>query len=198
MRLNVWSSVLAAILIFAAIPSFSQVRPSAQTGGIPLIVGAGFSNFNIDFGQDRRISGGTVWADWTIRHVPRRMYGLGIEVIARDLSVGVPSSLPNMRYDTAGGSVIYRYLRPRSFHPYAKVGGQYGSIDFPGPPTYSHDTRGLATLAGGVDFHAFSHVWVRADYEYQIWQTMFGKTTHLTPQGITVGPQWDFGRQAER
>jgi opacity protein-like surface antigen len=199
MRLNVWTSVLAATLAFAAVPAFSQVRPTAESRGIPLVVGAGFSNFNADFGADRRISGGTIWADWTIRHMPRRLYGLGIEATARDLSFGATGGLSNLRYDTAGGGLIYHYLRPRSFRPYVRAGAQYGSIDFPPYPSgYSHDTRALTAFGGGADFHAWSHVWVRADYEYQVWQPMFGHTTHLTPQGFTVGTQWDFGRQEER
>lgn len=193
MRLNVWTSVLAATLAFAAMPSFSQVGPSAKSFSVPLIVGAGFSNFNADFGADRRISGGTIWADWTIGHVPRRLFGLGVELTARDLSFGAPTGLSNMRYDTAGGGVIYHYYRPRKIHPYAKGGMQFGSIDFPGYPNYAHDTRSLIAFGGGADFHAWSHVWVRADYEYQMWQHMFGHSTSLTPNGFTFGPEWDFG-----
>lgn len=195
MRLNVWTSVLAATLAFAAIPAFSQVHPTAESRDLPLAVGAGFSNFNADFGHDRRIDGGTIWADWTFRRIPRRFYGLGVEAVARDLSFGAPAVLPGMRYDTAGGGLIYHYLRPRNIRPYAKVGAQFGSIDFPGAPGYSHDTRALFAMGGGADFHAWSHVWIRADYEYQMWQPMFGKTTHLSPNGVTVGPQWDFGRR---
>ncbi len=190
---NVWPSLLAALLFAAAVPGFSQVRPSGARSGIPLIVGAGFSNFNVDFGGGRRESGGTLWANWTIRQVPGFLQGIGLDIEARDLSFGAPSSLPNMRYDTAGGGVIYHFRRPKSFHPYARFGEQFGSIDFPGTPGYAHDTRSLMYFGGGADIHGFKSLWVRADYEYQKWQPMLGHSTSLTPNGFTVGPEWDFG-----
>ena len=194
MRLSVWSSLVAAASLAVAVPGFSQVRPSATQRSIPLIVGAGFSSFNVDFGGGRREDGGTVWADWTIRQVPNLLQGLGVELEARDLSFNAPSSLPNMRYDTAGGGLIYHFLRTTKFHPYAKFDAQFGSIDFPGTPGYQHDTRGLISFGGGADIHAWSSLWVRADYEYQMWQpNLFGQTTSLTPNGFTFGPEWDFG-----
>ena len=98
-----------------------------------------------------------------------------------------------MRYDTAGGGIIYHYLRPHNVRPYAKFLEQYGSIDFPPYPGYAHDTRSLMSFGGGADIHAWRNLWVRADYEYQIWQHLFGHTTALTPNGFTFGPEYDFG-----
>lgn len=90
--------------------------------------------------------------------------------------------------------MIYHYLRPRNIHPYAKATENFGSFDF-APSGYDHDTRNYFAMGGGADFHAWRHVWVRADYEYQMWKGLFGHTTALTPNGFTVGPEWDFARQ---
>ena len=193
MRLKIGSLLVAAALIAAGTPIFSQARPAGSRGGIPLIVGAGFSSYNIDWGGGRREDGGTLWADWTIRQVPHYLNGLGVEAEARDISLNPPSGLANFRYDTAGGGVVYHYPRPKQFHPYARFGEQYGSIDFPGPPGYTHDTRSLMYFGGGADIHAWRSVWVRADYEYQVWQHLFGSAHALTPNGFTVGPELDFG-----
>lgn len=192
MRSCVSSTFLAAAFVLATVPVFSQVRSAGKSGKVPLVVGAGFSNFNVDFGAGRREDGGTVWADWTIQQMPRILKGIGVEIEARDLSFGAPS-LPNMRYDTAGGGIVYHYLHLRHLHPYAKFLEQYGSIDFPPYPGYAHDTRSLSSFGGGADIHAWRNVWVRADYEYQIWQHLFGHKTALTPNGVTFGPEYDFG-----
>ena len=193
-----FSIILAAIWIGAAIPAPCQVAPSATQGNLPLVVGAGFSNYNIDWCCDRREDGGTLWIGWTIRQMPRMLQGLGIEVEARDLSLNPPAAVPFFRYDTAGGGVIYHYLRPRNIHPYAKALEGFGSIDFNRPPGYAHDTRSFFAIGGGADFHAWGPVWVRADYEYQMWFNLFGNPHPLTPNGFTFGPEFDFGSRSSR
>jgi len=188
--------VLALSLLAAAVPAFSQVVPDyRERGALPLEVGAGFSDFNVDWGGGRRENGGTITADWTLNHMPRLLQGLGVGIIGRDLVVGAPASISYFQYETAGGGAIYHFLRPRNFLPYAKGGGGFGRIKFaPGyPPGYNGDTRSFSYMGGGADFHAWRHFWVRADYEYQIWQHLFGSPHALTPNGFTVGPEYDFG-----
>lgn len=194
------ASVLASLFALAAFPGFSQVAPSATQGGLPLVVGAGFSDYNIDWGGGRREDGGTVYADWTFRRIPRLLQGLGIEAEARDIDFDAPAGLSFMQYETAGGGAIYHYLRPRNIHPYGKAGEGFGRIKFlPGyaPGTYHSDTRNYFYMGGGADFHAWRQVWVRADYEYQIWKDLFGANA-LTPNGFTIGPEYDFGAPRER
>ncbi len=190
--------ILAATFIATTIPACSQVKPAGYSSGIPLVVGAGFSNYNIDWGGDRRELGGTIWADWTIRQVPRVLQGVGVELEARDLSLDPPAVVSFFRYDTAGGGVIYHVLRPRNIHPYAKFGAGFGSFDFAQPPGYTHDTRSYLAMGGGADFHAWHNVWIRADYEYQVWRHLFGSPNALTPNGFTFGPEFDFGAPRER
>lgn len=190
------ASVLASLFIFAAIPACSQVAPSASQGDLPLVVGAGFSDYNIDWGGGLREDGGTVYADWTIRQMPRILEGVGVEAEARDITIDAPASLSFFQYQTVGGGVIYHYLRPRNIHPYAKAFDDFGKIKFePGyaPGNYHSDMRSYFAMGGGADFHAWRHVWVRADYEYQIWNHLFGSPHALTPNGFTIGPEYDFG-----
>lgn len=195
MRFRMHLAGFLASLYCAAIPAFPQVAPAATQGGLPLVVGAGLSDYNIDWGEGRREDGGTVYADWTIVQVPRILQGLGIEAEARDITFDAPASLSFFQYETVGGGAIYHYLRPRNIVPYAKGGEAFGKIKFlPGyaPGTYHSDTRVYFYMGGGADFHAWRHVWVRADYEYQIWKDLFGSPHALTPNGFTIGPEWDF------
>lgn len=186
----------AAIFVAVALPCSSQAAPAAKGGGLPLVVGAGFSNYNVDFCCDHREDGGTAWADWNLQWLPRRLQGLGIEAEVRDLSFATP--VVNMRYDTAAGGAVYHMLRFGRIRPYAKGMEGFGSIDFPSTTTYSHDTRTFFAMGGGADFHLTGQFWLRADYEYQMWWGLFGRGHALTPNGVTVGPEFDFGGRGSR
>lgn len=188
------ATLLGVIFATACLPLLSQTNPSANRGGIPLVVGAGYSNFNIDWCCDNREEGATVWADWTITQMPRRFQGLGLEALARDISIDPP--YPHIRYDTIGGGAIYHWQHLRNIRPYVKALEEFGAIEFPPPSpgsTYTHDSRTFFAPGGGADFHVAGAIWVRADYEYQIWQNMFGSPHALTPNGVTGGVEYDFG-----
>lgn len=60
----------------------------------------------------------------------------------------------------------------------AKIG--YGSIDFlfNNDYTYTHDTRVIYSFSGGGQYRLMGNVWVRGDYEYQIWPSVLGRTLH--------------------
>lgn len=187
---------LVVLLLAVAFPLFSQVRPSATESGFPLVVGVGFSDYNVDWGHGR-MEGGALWIDWTPRHIPRILRGVGIEVEARDISIGHSSSQPaNFRLDTAGGGVIYAWQHFHNFHPYAKYLVSFGGIDWNNPnPQFDHETRTVTAPGLGLEYKVFRNVWVRADYEYQFWPGIAiylpGKHV-LDPQGFTVGASYDF------
>lgn len=181
------------LFLNAAVSGSAQVRPSATEGGWPLTVGAGFSNYSADWAYSR-IDGSALWVDWYPSFFPTlHLRGLGVEAEARDLSWGRPSTLPpNFRQDTAGGGLIYSWQRFRNIHPYLKGLAEFGSFDFEiGSPTYTHDTRTVGALGGGLDYRVYKHVWVRGDYEYQTWGPMFNGG-HPTPNGFTIGVLYDF------
>jgi hypothetical protein len=145
-------------MLSAAFPALAQVVPQGEQGELPLVIGAGFSDYRLDWGDDnlghrRPILGGTVWIDYYLGHVPRSLSGLGLEVEGTDLSLSPPIELslgyvlpnctpppsgPNtcvinatMRHDTAEGGVIYKYRHLGKIEPYGKVLFGFGSIDFP-------------------------------------------------------------------
>jgi opacity protein-like surface antigen len=183
---------LAALVVGAACPASAQAVPAAKEGSLPLAVGAGFSYFDPDF-ESGQIYGGALWMDYTPNRIPSRLHGLGIEIEARDISLGRSSSQPsNLREDTAGGGLIYTWRHYPRFHPYAKGLGAYASIDFHSTdPYYNHDTRTIAIVGAGAEYRILSRVWVRGDYEYQHWPDFFG-SGKAQPNGVTIGASYHF------
>jgi len=185
-----------ALLVSAVSPLFAQVVPAAKQGGsVPLLVGVGFSNYSMDWGPGRRMNGITAWVD--LFPLPGVVKDLGIAVEGRDLNYMRP--VPNLREDTGQFGAIYSYSHFSKVHPYGKFLAGIGSMDFPafpGVPYYHHDTFLVTTPGGGVDIQAYQHIWVRADYEYQMWHNALGGTS--TPNGFTIGAQWDFRRSNSR
>ena len=86
--------IFAALLVAAVLPLHSQVSPAATQGGIPLVVGAGFSDYSIDWGPGQRMEGISAWADWFPGRLPTALRGLGIEAEGRDIDFGRPAGNP--------------------------------------------------------------------------------------------------------
>jgi opacity protein-like surface antigen len=175
---------------------FSQVAPSAKEAGLPIAVGGGFSDFDVDWGHGR-MGGGTAWIDWHPNTAPSFLHGFALEVEARDISLGGNSTQPrNYRLDTVGGGITYTWPHFQKFHPYCKLLIGLGGIDWNNPdPQFTHETRTVYASGGGFDYRVFRHVWARADYEYQGWPQidLLAPGTHwLNPQGFTVGVLYDF------
>ncbi len=183
--------IFAALLMAEVLPVHSQVNPAATQGGVPIVVGAGFSDFSIDWGPGQRMNGITAWVDWYPNRLPAVLNGLGIEAAGHDINYARPAGLPRMRQDTGLGGLIYTWNHYRNFHPYIKYLAGIGSIDFAVSGPYTHDTYGVFSPAGGLDYHAWRHIWIRGDYEYQFWHQVFGPHD-LTPNGFTIGASYDF------
>jgi opacity protein-like surface antigen len=183
---------LAAFFAGAACPTSAQTVPAAREGTLPVAVGAGFSYFDPDW-ESGQIYGGALWIDYTPNRVPLFLRGLGVEIEARDISLGQSSSQPsNLREDTAGGGLIYTWRHYPRFHPYLKALGEYASIDFhSGNPDYNHDSRTIAVVGAGLEYRVLRRVWVRGDYEYQYWPDFFSHTK-AQPNGVTIGASYHF------
>jgi len=194
---------LAIFFVAATIPAFSQVTPAAEEGGLPLVVGVGISNFDLDWGAGRRMFGITAWADWQLEHLPGPLRNLSVEAEGHDINIDRPSELDPMRQDTAFGGLVYTSHHYRNIRPYVKAVGGIGSIDFPylsAPPPpgvpffhYRHDTFAVNAFGGGLEYRFWRQFWVRGEYEYQFWHQTFGDSD-LTPQGFTVGATYHFRR----
>ncbi len=193
MRSNPFLSLFLTLLfITTPVLAHSQVEASAFRNTLPFTLGVGASDFNVDWHHSRMYAA-TLWLDWHPGRIPSMLRGLGVEIEAHDLNYGRPSTVPsNFRQDTALGGPIYSLPRFRNFRPYGKAVFGYGSFDFSGNnPHYTHDTRALYELGGGFDVRAWHHVFVRADYSYQEWQSLLnGKNRN--PQGVSLGVLYDF------
>lgn len=184
--------IFGLTFLSAATLGFSQVAPAARSSNLPLTVGMGYSDFNADWANSR-VYGGTVWINYYPEIFSRHITGLGLDIEARDLSYNKPPVLQGFKQDTAGGGAIYSWHHFHNVRPYAKGLIEFGSFDFNvGNPTYHHDTRAVYAMGAGLDYHVFGHFWARGDYEYQTWQSLFGRTTHPTPNGFTFGAMYDF------
>ena len=203
MRLKLLVVPILTVSLFAPVfPAFSQVVPAYSGPNLPLSVGFGPSSYDVDWGHGR-MYGGTIWADWYPPQLPRILHGLGVEAEVRDISLHQncipPGFCPqkNMRQDTAGGGVVYSWRHFRNFHPYGKFLIEDGSVDHylvtptPSVPRdQSHANLMLFAPGLGFEYRIFGPIWARADYEYQDWGTLLGKT--LNPQGFTVGVSYAF------
>jgi len=188
--------ILATLLVFEALPVCAQVVPAATEGNFPLAVGSGFSSFDVDWGHGR-MGGGTLWADWHLYTRTPFLQGISVEMEARDISLGGSPSQPNIRQDTAAGGLTYTWPHYRFVQPYGKFLMGLASMDFTSSdPAYKHDTRTFNAFGGGLQIRVLPHVWVRADYEYQIWASLLNGTPD--PQGFTLGVMYDFSHGFRR
>ena len=173
--------VLAALLVLSTLPVCAQVAPAVKYGGIPLGVGGGLSDYSLDYGHGRRMIGASVWVDYNLWH------GVGVEGEGTSIFAAKPDSLTRMRQDTGKVGVIYKAHSEFGIRPYAKFLYGLASMDFPSHnPLYTHDTWSMYSVGGGGEYRVWNAVYVRADYEYQFWDNVFGKHT-LNPNGFTIG-----------
>ena len=188
-----YRKMLLAVVVFStAIPIVAQVAPEAKVRSIPLIVGVGYSNYYTDWSG--RLSGPSLWIDWSIDQGPSYLKGLAIEAEARDLNYQRSGGVPNLRMDTASGGVIYTWGHFHNFNPYVKYLIGYGSIDFTlqNYPNYKHDSRTVYAPGGGLDYRVSRGLLVRGNYEYEFWPE-FINAHALNPQGLTLGVAYDMG-----
>ena len=171
--------ILAVLFVVAVFPAHSQVTPAARQGSVPIVVGAGFSDFSLDWGPGKRMEGISAWVDWYPNRMPAALHGLGIEAAGHDINYGLPAGFTRMRQDTGLGGLIYSWNRFHNFRPYVKYLAGVGSIDFPNTSTYTHDTFSVFAPAGGLEYRAWGHIWIRGDYEYQFWhQILWASRPH--------------------
>lgn len=191
-----FKALVVALTLSATVPAFSQVAPSAEKGQLPLKVGGGFSDFLSSDGG-HRLTGGAVWIDSRPTKLPLSQHGFGLEAESRYITVGQNDSHYTgiFRQGTIGGGPSFTLLPFGRVRPYAKFLINFSGMDFNvGAKAYRHETQVSYAPGGGIDFRVISHLWARADYEYEIWPDPFANTAwKLTPQGFTAGASWDFG-----
>jgi hypothetical protein len=185
---------LAVLFLTSSGLAHSQVEASASRDTSPFSIGAGASYFNVDW-RHNGMYATTFWADWHPARIPSALRGLGGELEGRDINYDRPSTVPsNFRQDTLLGGPIYTLPRFGNFRPYVKALFGFGSFDFRFSynPKYAHDTRSLGEYGGGFDYRAWHHVFVRTEYGYQDWESLF-QGHNRNPRGFSLGVLYDFG-----
>jgi len=193
-----WKSICVPLFFFMLIGAASragaQVTYSAREGKLPLSVGFGIADFSDDWGtRHPRQVGLTLWIDWRLPHMPRKLSGLGLEFEGRDVNYATPDYLPGHRMTTGLAGPMYQWRREHRIRPYVKYLLGIGNIDFPNGTNYQQDTRAIFAPAGGADIRLVGRLSARGEYEYQMWHQIFGPHD-LTPQGFTFGVVYDLGR----
>ncbi|HWG20062.1 MAG TPA: hypothetical protein VG225_05985 [Terracidiphilus sp.] len=198
MRSKVLMIAVAAAFFFAAEPPiFAQAEASAiGPGGRPLTVGAGMSINFLDFSQGSRMEGIYVFVDWHALQSRDWLTRVGIEAEGRDVNIGRPSSLPNMRVDTAQIGIDYTIMSGQRYQFYVKGLGGRGSIDFPPGDIdgITHKTQGIFSVGEGINVHLNRFFSLNVDDEIQVWRKFFQHGSTLTPSAISVGVSHTFGR----
>jgi opacity protein-like surface antigen len=173
--------VLAALFSLSTLSVCAQVAPTVKVSGLPFGVGAGVTDYSLDYGPGRRMIGASAWIDYRIWH------GLGVEAEGTSIFADRPDSLTRMKQDTIKGGAIYKYHPVFHITPYAKGLIGLGSIDFPDRnPLYTHDTYTVYAVGGGAEYRVWKTLSVRGDYEYEFWDQFRGGK-FLNPNGFTVG-----------
>ncbi len=188
--------VLAALLTLSTLPIFSQVAPAAKISGLPLGVGAGFSDYNTDYYKPflpywtGRMYGVSAWADYRVWH------GLGVEVEGNYISGGAPKPRSNnggpiygsLKQANIQGGLIYRYHQIYHVRPFVKALGGIGRIDFPdNNPFYTQEDNAIYSVGGGLEYRVWNNLYARGQYEYQWWSGFRSGTQSLNPAGFTIG-----------
>jgi opacity protein-like surface antigen len=198
-----WQTALKATLLFAMLfalaplPARSQSIPAGSEKTLPITLGGGASDFDVDWGNGR-MYGITAWTDLAIVYGPSFIHGLSIELEGRYIDWGESSNQPRLKIYSGGGGPVYAWHPESRIHPYGKFLMSFGGLSgfrfptSPGHPPYTHDTRTDYAAGGGFQIRATRHVWVRADYEYQFWNKLFAGQKTLDPQGFTLGAEYNF------
>jgi opacity protein-like surface antigen len=171
----------AAILMFSGRGLVAQVAPAAKVGGLPIGISVGVSDYDIDYGPDRRMQGLVARAGIGLFH------GLGVDFGARTIFMNTPSGITRMQQTTYLAGAFYESPGIWRLRPFARFGGGIGVIEFPSNnPLYTRDSYVVYAPSGGAEYPITPKVFVRAEYEYQYWRQYHGQHD-LTPSGYTVG-----------
>jgi opacity protein-like surface antigen len=187
--------VLAALLACGTLPISAQVAPAVKIGGLPLGVGAGFSDYDTDYYRpdlpywSGRMVGVSAWADYNLFH------GLGVEAEGTSIFGNKPKSfLPadeivgSLKEESIQGGVIYKYHTVYKVRPFVKFLGGEGRIDFPSTnPFYTYENTGVLTAGGGLEYRFWRNLSARGQYEYQWWVGFRSGSQSLNPSGFTLG-----------
>jgi hypothetical protein len=169
------------IVFMSLLGSSSMIQAQAVPAGTragDLKIGGGFTTANSDYAD--RYNGGAAYVDFDF------MPHIGVE--GEFHFVKDPSDLYEKTYEVGG-----RYFRTyKRFVPYAKVMYGRGVFNFPplGDGFRANLAYNLGAIGAGTDYKVKPWLYVRADFEYQVW---FGfQNSSLSPSLLTLGAAYRF------
>jgi hypothetical protein len=188
MRFRLFLPLTLTIFMFTSPkPGLAEAIPAAsQPRHAPFAVGVGMSNFDLDFGRDRRMMGITGWFDWSPPDPKGFLNGISMEIEGRNINYGHPAHLQQMHQATLAAGAVYSWRPSRPIYPYGKYLVGMGNINSP-----RNYTSLILAPGAGLACKVFKSVWVRGDYEYQFWPNFFGPHS-LNPNGFTISTAYDF------
>lgn len=187
--------VVCAFLFSLASAADGQVVPAAEihSSSGHTSLGAGLTSWDPDWGNGRMV-GIAAWGDFCPA-LPSYLDGLGVELEARDVAWHRDNQPANYKQATIGAGPIYEWRRFEAIRPYGKFLIDYARMSY-AVPRSSYSDAGVAYVPGvGLEGRAYRDLWVRLDYEYQVWQPTAVPGHRPTPQGFTLGVNWDFGHR---
>jgi opacity protein-like surface antigen len=179
--------LFAALLLLPTIGR-AQVVAAGKGGNEQLLVGVTFSDFDPDYGY-QRLYGIGAYGDYNF--TPR----VGAEAEVRFHRFNQLADIHEDNY-----LIGPRYSRHhKRFTFYAK--GLFGLGYFNFPQNAAHGTYFDIALGGGVDYRLTRRIYIRGEYEYQIWPGFVGppdptpiplanRPNGLTPNGFAVGASY--------
>lgn len=179
------------VLCFALLPACarSQATYTASRAG-DLQIGAGYSSADADYEYvHNRIAGFSFYTDFDFKE------HYGVEASFHQLND--PNSAVYQRsYELGGRYVRHYWIAGLRVHPYVKVEGGRGVLNF---PKYANLAYNMVTFGGGADFSVHPRLKLRVEYEYQDWFSAPGPGSNMTPSMISVGVAYHFdGGRAEK
>jgi opacity protein-like surface antigen len=180
--------VLFAALLLLPTISRAQVVAAGKGGNQQLFVGGTFSDFDPDYGY-QRLYGIGAYADYNL--TPR--WGAEAELRFHRFN-----QLVSIHEDNYLIGPRYNYHHKR-FIFYGK--GLIGLGYFNFPFNAAHGTYFATALGGGVDYRLTHRIYLRGEYEYQIWPGFVGppdplpippqrRPNGLTPNGFAFGASY--------
>jgi opacity protein-like surface antigen len=174
--------VLAVLVFFSLLPAIAQVKPAANVGGIPLGIGVGLMDYDIDYRNGARMLGVSVWGDYSL------LRGLGLEIEGTAIDFAAPPHIYDFSQYTIKGGPIYKAHPILGIHPYAKAlfGVTDANFIVHSVPGYTNDDFVTYSYGGGLEYRAWKNLFVRADYEYEF-EHYYLSFRDLNPNGVTIG-----------
>lgn len=165
--------LLSSVVVLGASRVTAQAVPTATGPASTLQVGAGLSDYHIDYGQ-RWLGGPFVWVNYN------PLLHLGIEGEARFLRYNQDLGVHGSTYLAGPRFILHR----GPTEPYLKVLAGAGRLAF--PYAYAHGNYFVVAGGGGVDVRLGSRIKVRViDVTYQQWpQFSFGT---MSSYGASAG-----------